>query len=348
MITAELVKDKVIINNAKDASRLYNKSRVGKPLSNNKLEIDLIEAVFLSEEEKIQIFQKNKKITFQKIVDFAAKKITNFLTKYLIYKDIRSRGYAIKMHTQNKDITFINVERKNNPSEKQFFLSTFSERNCFDIKETFRLIEYSNKSNKFLWYAILDEEGDITYYDISKPDFFGEIKKHVLPKTKGFIFKDRVIVFDKKTSDKLFEKEFFGKPFGKGLQLSYVEALFLSKKEFLDIYSKNTKITKNKLQDIVKKSQSDIDDRFMVYNDLKKRGFIVKTGFKFGSHFRVYTKQPDLTHAEYLVHIIGKDYRGFWSDISRAVRLAHSVNKEIIFAIVNKKIRYIKLGRLRP
>jgi tRNA splicing endonuclease len=35
--------------------------------------------------------------------------------------------------------------------------------------------------------------------------------------------------------------------------------------------------------------------------------------------------------------------------MSRAIRLAHSVNKEIIFACVEKnKIEYIKFGRLRP
>ena len=42
---------------------------------------------------------------------------------------------------------------------------------------------------------------------------------------------------------------------------------------------------------------------------------------------------------------------GIWSDFSRAIRLAHSVNKEIIFAIhplKNKDIVYIKIGRLRP
>ena len=101
----------------------------------------------------------------------------------------------------------------------------------------------------------------------------------------------------------------------------------------------------------VKNKESDIDIRFDVYNDLKNRGFILKTGFKFGTHFRAYSKKPDSIHAEYLVHVVPKNYESIWSDFSRAIRLAHSVNKEIIFAIhplKNNDIVYIKIGRLRP
>ena len=103
------------------------------------------------------------------------------------------------------------------------------------------------------------------------------------------------------------------------------------------------------MKDFIKKSQPDIDQILLVYKDLKKRGLIVKTGFKFGSHFRAYTKKPGETHAEYLIHVVGQNYTVLWAEISRAVRLAHSVNKEIVFAKVeNKKIDYIKFGRLRP
>ena len=100
---------------------------------------------------------------------------------------------------------------------------------------------------------------------------------------------------------------------------------------------------------IIKKSQPDIELILTVFKDLKKRGLIVKTGFKFGAHFRAYTKKPEETHAEYLIHVVNKKYKVLWAEISRAVRLAHSVNKEIIFAKVEgKKIDYIKFGRLRP
>jgi tRNA-intron endonuclease len=100
---------------------------------------------------------------------------------------------------------------------------------------------------------------------------------------------------------------------------------------------------------MIHKLQPDIKLRLIVFKDLKKRGLIVKTGFKFGAHFRAYEKKPDETHAEYLVHVVEKNFKSIWAEISRAVRLAHTVNKEIVFARVDKnKIDYIKFGRLRP
>ena len=100
---------------------------------------------------------------------------------------------------------------------------------------------------------------------------------------------------------------------------------------------------------MIKRLHPDITTRYLVFTDLKNRGMIVKTGFKFGAHFRAYTQKPGVTHAEYLVHVVPKGFTSVWAEISRAVRLAHSVNKDIVFARVdNTRIDYIQFGRLRP
>ena len=126
--------------------------------------------------------------------------------------------------------------------------------------------------------------------------------------------------------------------------------MYLQEKDVIDIYTvDDKKVSRENLLKIVKNQQQDINLRFCVFKDLKKRGLLVKTGFKFGAHFRAYSTKPEDTHAEYLIHVVNKDFKSTWAEISRAVRLAHSVNKEISFAIVDKnKIDYIKFGRLRP
>jgi tRNA-intron endonuclease len=160
------------------------------------------------------------------------------------------------------------------------------------------------------------------------------------------------LILNEKISKNLFKKEFYGKPFGSCLQISMVEALYLLKKGVLNIKNikNNSNISFKSLKKIVKEKQPDINYILNIYSNLKNRGFIVKTGFKFGSHFRAYSKNPDELHAEYLVNVINKKYQFILLDFSRAVRLAHSVNKEIIFACYHsdKKIDYIKIGRLRP
>jgi len=346
MTSGNIVKDKIIIEKPKDASRLYNKSIFGRPLSGDKLELDLVEGVFLLSENKLKIYENKKEIKFQKLVEKATKKIPDFEIKYLVYKDLRKRGLTVKMYDKEENFTF--YQCKKNP-EKDFFVTVFSENNILSLNETVKLVNLAVKNKKELWFSIVDDEGDITYYNVSNIDLRGNSKKHIFSKGKGVLLDNRVIVFDEKLAKNLFEREFYGKFFESALQLSFVESLFLLENKVIEILSLNgKKISKNDFLKVAKKIQPDIDLRLLVFKDLKNRGLIVKTGFKFGSHFRVYTRSPDDIHAEYLVHVVDKDYEAVWSEFSRAVRLAHSVNKEIVFAKAGKNIEYIRFGRLRP
>ena len=89
-------------------------------------------------------------------------------------------------------------------------------------------------------------------------------------------------------------------------------------------------------------------ERLRAYEDLTARGVISKTGFKYGAHFRAYEGDPEVHHAKYLVHVVPKGHRGAWPEISRAVRLAHGVKKQILFGEVGDGVRYVKLERVRP
>lgn len=342
-ISGILINDKIIIDKPKDVGRLYNKSHFGEPLSKNRLELDLLEGVFLLEEEKIKIYSNSSEITFDELVKIAIHNINNFEIQYLVFKDLRNRGHAIKLYKEDKKINFYE-------NKKKFMVTTFSERDFLDIDETKKLLKTIKKDNKELWFGIVDEEGDLTYYKVNLLDINGLNKEYVYKKIKGVLLKNRVLIFDKEVSKNLHEKEFYGKPFGKGLQLSLVEAMYLFEKGFVDIQKEDgKKISKEKLEKIIFKLQPDFKSRLVVFKNLKKRGLIVKTGFKFGAHFRVYTSKPDDTHAEYLIHVVDKGFRSTWAEVSRAVRLAHSVNKEIIFARVDlDKIDFIVFGRLRP
>lgn len=82
-----------------------------------------------------------------------------------------------------------------------------------------------------------------------------------------------------------------------------------------------------------------------IYNDLVKREFIVKTGFKYGANFRIYAGSLE-QHADYLVHLL--ESREQWYKISRAVRVAQGVRKEMVFSgIYENAPAYVKLRRVR-
>jgi len=352
--TAELSDKVLIVKKTRDASRLYSKSRFGTPLPGNQLQLDLLEGVFLRGERKLRVFHGKKELDFQRLITMAAREIPEFEIKYLIYRDLRKRGYHIKLSDEKgyKNIHFCiytqGTSRRNDG--EQYCVTAFSERDILNIDETKGLIQMVEKQNRELWFAIVDEEGDITYYAVSLVDLRGEIHEHAFPKGTGVLLENRVVLFDKPLVDYLSEKEFFGKRFGEGLQLSLVEALYLFEKKVLAIRKLDgTKLTKKGFMGTLARLQPDIASRLVVFRDLKTRGLIVKTGFKFGAHFRAYTRDPDETHAEFLVHVVKQGFQSIWAEMSRAVRLAHSVNKEIVFArIEDAHVDYVRFGRLRP
>jgi len=341
-IKGSFIDGKTIVEKAKEVGRLYNKSRLGNPISENKLELDLIESCFLLDEGKIFIKNDKENIDFEKLTKVASKEINDFDVKYLAFKDLRKRGCIIRL-SSDEEVTFSDCK-------KEFVVCAFSEKRYFDFEETLKLIQSVEKRKVRLYFAVVDSEGDVTYYDISGFDFKGFNKKEKYSKAKGFLFDNGVVIYDEKLKDSLFEKEFFGKPFGEALRISFGESLYLSETGVLDVvYSDGTKIDSKKLMGKIKEQIPSFERLYNIYNDLKEKKLIVKTGFKFGTDFRVYTRKPNDIHAEYLVQTIEQKSKIVWSEMSRVIRLAHSVNKEIVFARMNgKKIDYIKFGRLRP
>ena len=129
-----------------------------------------------------------------------------------------------------RPVTFRKFKQKNE-NAPSCIIAAFSERDILDIDATKQLIQQVTKKNNALWFALVDEEGDLTYYDVSRVNLTGDISEQQYPKGTCILLKNRLIVFDKKLADQLLQKEFFGKPFGEVLQLSFVEALYLLEKK---------------------------------------------------------------------------------------------------------------------
>jgi len=106
----------------------------------------------------------------------------------------------------------------------------------------------------------------------------------------------------------------------------------------------------NEFSKIASMIESNFMIKYAVYEKLRNNGLVPKTGFKFGTHFRVYENIEDLSklpHSEYLVHAIEHDHVFSLQQLSRAVRLANSVRKEMIYGSVDSQVDFIIIGRMR-
>lgn len=148
-------------------------------------------------------------------------------------------------------------------------------------------------------------------------------------------------------------KGFFGKNMGNYLQLAPVEALYLVEKGKIRVVDESgTEIPTDKLIEHFTKLDPEFPLKYSVYSDLRNRGYIVKTGLKFGAHFRVYDRgeKPGEAHSKYIVLAMPEWTKLTPTDFARGVRLARSVRKGMLFAVVDDEgdITYYSLVREKP
>jgi tRNA-intron endonuclease len=85
----------------------------------------------------------------------------------------------------------------------------------------------------------------------------------------------------------------------------------------------------------------------------------VKSGFKYGAHFRVYDKgvNPYATgsktakeHTKWVVHAVPEQYTLNYEEMARAVRLAQNIRATMLWAVVDAEsdVTYYAFERITP
>ncbi|MGC9099528.1 MAG: tRNA-intron lyase [Candidatus Micrarchaeia archaeon] len=201
-----------------------------------------------------------------------------------------------------------------------------------------------------------------------KPDIT-PIKKYPsssieLPKwsVEGIFFPDDLVTLlrDQEKGKELYEKFWIGQygsykapEKGKLSKLDIYETVFLMEHKRLVVKD----YTMQEIMRQAKKRRKEFPMLYEVYKDWRENGYIIKTGFKFGTHFRVYfpgakpIKDENWVHSKHVLHVFPKDSKLLISEWARAIRVAHSVRKTFILAIPgevkekDEKIDYILYHR---
>lgn len=167
-------------------------------------------------------------------------------------------------------------------------------------------------------------------------------------KAKGLFFYDDLmsVIDDDEAGRKLYEEHWFGqygtykaKKHGKYLKLDAYESLFLMRHAGYALNIKEKRLVRE-----ARSRRPDFPSLYEVYEDFRLRGYVVKTGFKFGTHFRLYFPgaSPSLAgeewmHSKHVIHVFPRDSKMLISEWARAIRVAHGVKKTFILAIPGTK-----------
>ncbi|MGQ9564994.1 MAG: tRNA-intron lyase [Candidatus Bathyarchaeales archaeon] len=167
-IEAVLSKKEITVSTSNDVDALS--SRGYGTVENGKLKLAFFEALFLLEKKLIDVKQKKPKktLSFHEVLQRFKKLDTNAWAKYLIYRDLRSRGYVAR-EGFGIGIDFRLYERgEYGKDTAKYVVFGIQEGKPVSIEELTRVLKYAQGSKKTLILAVLNRRGEVVYYTLSQ------------------------------------------------------------------------------------------------------------------------------------------------------------------------------------
>jgi tRNA-intron endonuclease len=132
-------------------------------------ELSLIEAAFLIEEKTLEVSDGKKNLKLEDLVKIGNKIEDNFYAKYVVYSDLRKRGLMVKTGLKfGSDFRVYDRGATVKSGHSKKLINVIPEEYTCSFPEIARAIRLSQNVNKAMIYAIVDEEGDVTYYQIDR------------------------------------------------------------------------------------------------------------------------------------------------------------------------------------
>ncbi len=167
---------------------------------------------------------------------------------------------------------------------------------------------------------------------------------------------DKVVVW--KDHEKVYEPGYYGKQLGDRLELALAEACILLKRGRIRVLKDSQPMTFETLFNHAASLDKRFAHKYRVYEDLRERGLLVRTGFKFGCDFRVYDRGVQLKkgpksakeHTKWIVFSVPEDFTMSFQELSRSVRLAHNIRAKMLWAVVDNEsdVTFYQITRHKP
>jgi tRNA-intron endonuclease len=165
---------------------------------------------------------------------------------------------------------------------------------------------------------------------------------------QGVMINNQTIILDPNVQQDL-EQKGYGEIEKKKLILKPFEALYLLYIDKLTIFKGKNNINFDSLLQICKKQDDDLLTKFLVYRDLRTRGYTVKDGFGFGSDFRVYDKGDfGEKEAKFLIFGFNEGKQEKIGKLQKQIEEITKMGKEPIIAVIERRgeIIYYKISKI--
>ena len=166
-VNAEVFESSVLTENSDHARDLFNTSNYGAITTENKVQLHLLEALLLLEKNKLEIKEGRKKHSFESLVKKGLTIDPRFWTKYVVYRDMRNRGYTVKTALKfGADFRCYDRGVKPGEDHAKWLIYAVNESETLTWQDFSAKNRVANSTKKRLLIGITDSENDVTYYEI--------------------------------------------------------------------------------------------------------------------------------------------------------------------------------------
>ena len=167
------------------------------------------------------------------------------------------------------------------------------------------------------------------------------------PMVKGTLQDGKAFVSDKEMIHDL-ELKGYGEQGGEGLILKSFESLYLLYVEKLILKKGKKQLGFDEFMVMCQKYDPEILTKFLIYRDLRNRGYVVKEGFGFGSDFRVYERgQFGEKGAKFLIFGLNEGQQEKMGAMQKKIDQITQMGKEPIIAVIERRgeVIYYKINK---
>ena len=173
IIEAVLEGKEVIVPLQKDAELLYQGGYGNLREKEQGSTLGSCEALYLVAEKRLHVVDSkdSKELNFTAVFDKLRSVDAETWTRYLIYRDLRSRGYVVR-DGFGFGIDFRLYERgKYGEQAAKYIVFGIREGNPIPISKLDEVLHFVQSTKKELILAVVDRRGEIVYYSLSKLTF---------------------------------------------------------------------------------------------------------------------------------------------------------------------------------
>lgn len=169
VVPAVLAGERVVTENSDEAREFYNQSRFGTLIENGKVELSLLEALYLMEKNRLVVNNDaGKALTFETFLKKARKTEPNLWIRYCVFRDMRNRGYIIKTALKfGADFRVYDRGVKPGEDHAKWIVFPVHEGSTLTWHEFSAKNRVAHSTKKRLLLGIVDDENDVTYYSVA-------------------------------------------------------------------------------------------------------------------------------------------------------------------------------------